>query len=85
MNKIIKITLAAIAMFAISFTISCSFNGDDSKDKWCAIEVKSGSSSIISCFKISSKATIYKNELLCLATENAKVVTSKSSCNTVTD
>jgi len=81
MNKVMKITLAATAMFAISFTLGCSVNKSDG-EKWCVIEVSGSGANMKNCFKIGPKATLYKNELLCLGTKDAKVVDppSRSEC-----
>jgi len=79
MNKFAKIALAASTMLvAISFTLGCSKDKDE--EKWCVIETTTNGASAKSCFKIGP--TIYKNELMCLATDHAEVVDppSKNEC-----
>jgi len=68
MNKIIKITLVAIATLAMSFTIGCSNNKDE--EKWCVVETTPTDKlkePIKTCYKIGSKSKFFKFEFQCAA------------------
>jgi len=88
MDKVIKIALAAGATLAISAILSCSVFADNEGEKWCIIQLQTGVLNSKNCFKISTKATIYKNEIVCLATANSTVVEKspkREECNIYDD
>ena len=65
MNKIIKITLVAIATLAMSFTIGCSNNKDE--EKWCVVETSGTDilNPIKTCYQIGSNS-VFKFESQCV-------------------
>jgi hypothetical protein len=53
MNKFMKITLAASAMLAMSFTLGCSDDKDD--DKYCVVTTTIATVSSVQCYELDSK------------------------------
>jgi len=75
MNKVMKITLAASAMLAMSLTIGCSDDKDD--DKYCVVTYEGATGSLLGplCYELGKSF----DEKACKAYNIAGVTSAKTT------